>query len=544
MAPSKTIRRSRSGCRSAGRKRGDEPLAGYRLLEPLGSGGFGEVWKCEAPGGLLKAIKFVRGGLKAIHGSTSAEEELQAIQRVRAIRHPFLLSIERVEHVNNSLIIVTELADKNLDALFQECRRAGQSGIPREKLVAYLREAAEALDVLNVRHDLLHLDVKPRNLFLVGDHVKVGDFGLVNALEASNRFSRPIHLESLTPLYAAPELLQGHISRTCDQYSLAIAFQELLTGTLPFRGDNARQLLLVRHQAEPDLHALHPLDRTVVARALDRDPAKRFPSCAAFIRSLAPSRAVAMVPAQVLSNSVGIPDLEPRMTADGTGIEWTHFSSLPLALLELRLEGFRRRWGGQPLSKVEREFSFEVQTPRSFWERWLGRRPGLEVKIRLVPPATPGDGEVEVRARVYPRSLSRSQGFESLQVIGLLLLENLRSQLQAVPRRRSQERLIWSHEFEARPVQPLGGFGSSLRCRGCDISMSGIGFLAPCELPTTQILLKLPPTPQTQPVELTARVVRSQRREDGWWEVGAVLLSPVRSPATKYPSERSLQGGS
>ena len=42
-----------------------EPIAGYRLIEPLGSGGFGEVWKCEAPGGLFKAIKFVYGNLNS-----------------------------------------------------------------------------------------------------------------------------------------------------------------------------------------------------------------------------------------------------------------------------------------------------------------------------------------------------------------------------------------------------------------------------------------------------------------------------------------------
>ena len=54
------------------RKPGQEPIPGYRLIEPLGSGGFGEVWKCEAPGGLFKAIKFVYGNLNAPDRTASA----------------------------------------------------------------------------------------------------------------------------------------------------------------------------------------------------------------------------------------------------------------------------------------------------------------------------------------------------------------------------------------------------------------------------------------------------------------------------------------
>ncbi len=265
-----------------------EPIPGYRLIEPLGSGGFGEVWKCEAPGGIFKAIKFVYGSQSTLgDDDVRTDQEKKALERIRKVSHPFVCSLERWEIVDGELVIVMELAERTLHDRFIECQNSGLIGIPRDDLIRYLRDAAEALDFINDKHNLQHLDVKPRNLFLVGDRVKIGDFGLVKNLE---RNSASGLLGGVTPLYAPPETYIGKISRHCDQYSLAIVYQELLTGHRPFNGKNVRQLAQQHMQEAPDLRSLPEAERPVVARALSKKPDDRFPSCMAFMANLYTAR--------------------------------------------------------------------------------------------------------------------------------------------------------------------------------------------------------------------------------------------------------------
>jgi serine/threonine protein kinase len=249
-----------------------EPIPGYRLIERLGSGGFGEVWKAEAPGGLFKAIKFVQRDAMiddaCVIGNNDpdrsrADQEWKSLIRVKSVRHPFILLLDRFENIDNYLVIVMELADRTLGDRFKECRSQGLPGIPREELLNYLAEAAEVLDLMNSQYQLQHLDIKPQNLFLVHNHIKVADFGLVK--DTTGGVKLMTITGGVTPVYAAPETFDGKFSRQSDQYSLAIVYQEMLTGHRAFTGTSMKQLILQHLQNAHDLTPLPVHDRPIIA---------------------------------------------------------------------------------------------------------------------------------------------------------------------------------------------------------------------------------------------------------------------------------------
>lgn len=256
---------------------GQEPIPGYRLLQQIGRGGYGEVWKTLAPGGVSKAIKLISGGDPA-HSVT----ELRALNRIKDVRHPFLLSIERIEPYRDGLAIVTELGDCNLQEYFERYRRQGQNGVPQTELLNMLRDVADVLDYIYQEYALQHLDIKPANLLVFGRRLKVADFGLVK-----NIYERSVSLvDGLTPTYAAPEVFEGQPTRASDQYSLAIVYQEMLTGQLPFDGVTAAKMATQHLRATPNLDALPRLQQPIVARALSKDPLQRYPDCTTFLAEL------------------------------------------------------------------------------------------------------------------------------------------------------------------------------------------------------------------------------------------------------------------
>jgi serine/threonine protein kinase len=289
-----------------------EPLPGYRLVRRLGKGGYGEVWEALAPGGFRVAFKFV-----SLEGR-AGEVELQALEIIRNLRHPNLLTVFGTWQHDGRLLIGMELADATLHDELKKAAERGLTGLPSRSLARWALEAARVIDYLNKpRHfvdgakpvGIQHGDIKPQNILLVGKGVKVGDFGLVRLLRA--KIER--HDGGMTPLYAAPEVLEGRVSRWSDQYSLAVTWCQLRGGALPFTGNSFNEVYRKQKEQPPDLSMLPEEERPAVARALASDPQRRWPDCRAFVKALAECRA-----RSVATSAPPQPPLLTQVTPDPT----------------------------------------------------------------------------------------------------------------------------------------------------------------------------------------------------------------------------------
>jgi serine/threonine protein kinase len=223
-----------------------EAIPGYRLLQHLGSGYFGDVWKAEGPDGKPCAIKLVAFDWTP-RKSTNVEGDFKNLVKVSKIRDPHLLMLERLELVDEQLLVVMELAEKNLFGRFRECKKQGLPGIPPSELRQHLLEAAEIIDLMNGQHQIPHWNLKPQNLLLVGGKIKVSDFGQVVDLQTHKSGFKG----GSNPIYSAPEIFDGSPGASSDQYSIAIIYQEMLTGERPFFANTLYQLMTQHLHAQP-----------------------------------------------------------------------------------------------------------------------------------------------------------------------------------------------------------------------------------------------------------------------------------------------------
>jgi serine/threonine protein kinase len=255
------------------------PVAGgYKLLHRIGYGTFGEVWRAEAPGGFPAAVKMIFRPVD----HEEAQRELAALEVIRGLRHPYLVQTQAFWSLKDRVYIIMELADNSLRGRQEACRQAGLKGIPPAELLRYFREAAEGLDYLHSQH-VLHRDIKPENILLLQGHAKLADFGLAR-LHSSSRVATATVVGTLP--YMPPEVYNGKVALSSDQYSLAMAYAELRLDRRPLQGSNLVELLWAALHQEPDLAPLPEAEQRVIRRALHKDHQQRYPSCLDWVAEL------------------------------------------------------------------------------------------------------------------------------------------------------------------------------------------------------------------------------------------------------------------
>lgn len=263
---------------------GSEPIPGYRLIQFLGRGGWGEVWMAEQPDGRHIALKFL-----PCDSQLAAVQEIRALQSIRQLTHRHIIHFDRTWAHAGHVVVAMELAEGSMLDLLDVYIDEFGTAIHPEHLCNYLSQAADALDFLNARQHLLngrrvavrHCDVKPSNLLVLDGELKVADFSLAAQTTSSMWYHRRVG----TLNYIAPELIQGTLSDRSDQYSLALTYCELRLGKLPFP-DMPKVLPKDYHRPPPDLAEMSVGEAQVLGRALSPTPQDRWPSCCELMERL------------------------------------------------------------------------------------------------------------------------------------------------------------------------------------------------------------------------------------------------------------------
>jgi len=259
----------------------------YRLERELGQGGMATVYLAQDLKHDRKvALKVLRPELAAVIG---AERFLSEIKTTANLQHPHILALFDSGQVDGTVFYVMPYVEG--ESLRDRLTREKQ--LPVEDAVRTAREVADALQYAH-DHGVIHRDIKPENILLHGGHAMVADFGIALAAAATAGTRMTETGMSLgTPTYMSPEQAMGerNLDARTDIYALGCVAYEMLTGEPPFSGPTAQAIVAKVMTASPE--QVTTLRKTVpphvaraVHRAIEKLPADRFPTAAAFSLAL------------------------------------------------------------------------------------------------------------------------------------------------------------------------------------------------------------------------------------------------------------------
>jgi serine/threonine-protein kinase len=273
----------------------------YEIEQELGQGGMATVYLAQDVRHDRKvALKVLRPELAAVIG---AERFLAEIKTTANLQHPNILALYDSGEADSFLFYVMPYIEG--ESLRDRIDREKQ--LPVNEAVALAAEIAGALDYAH-RQDVIHRDIKPENILLHDGRAMVADFGIALAVSTAGSSRMTETGMSLgTPHYMSPEQAMGEreLDARSDVYALGCVLYEMLTGEPPFTGTTA-QAIVARVVTEsprpliPQRHTIPPHVEASVLKAIEKLPADRFASGAAFAHALT-SAAAAPLPAAALS---------------------------------------------------------------------------------------------------------------------------------------------------------------------------------------------------------------------------------------------------
>uniref|UniRef100_A0A8B9DH38 non-specific serine/threonine protein kinase n=1 Tax=Anser cygnoides TaxID=8845 RepID=A0A8B9DH38_ANSCY len=242
-------------------------MEGYRVLEAVGEGSFGRVYK----GRRRHSARVV--ALKFIPKVGRSEKELKNLQReieiMRGLRHPNIVQMLDSFETDKEVVVVTDYAEGELFQILED-----DGSLPEDQVQTIAAQLVSALYYLH-SHRILHRDMKPQNILLGKDGViKLCDFGFARAMSIHTMVLTSI---KGTPLYMSPELVEEKpYDHTADLWSVGCILYELFVGTPPFYTSSIFQLvsLIVKDPVKWP-KAISPVFKSFLQGLLMKDPRQR-----------------------------------------------------------------------------------------------------------------------------------------------------------------------------------------------------------------------------------------------------------------------------